>query len=144
LKNARKPHWRLRLLDLAGVKAAIVKEAPGFGDVWVRSFDWRQNGDIVTAKPRYPVSEMCFNTVKKVFKRLGGRYVTYKGTSYFELVLKEAEQNGFRPALLSLPLTLPLVVAEGQFSPCKPEPVFIRFENQLSNLAKAGRECTEA
>jgi hypothetical protein len=127
-------------VDLADVKAAVVSAAPGFGDIWVNCFNWRQNGNVVTAKPRFPMSEMCFETVKKVFKRFGGKYVT---GSYFELVLKpEAEQNGSRMQLLSLPLTLPLAAVEGQFSPCNPEPVFKRLENQLHNLMASGIEQT--
>ena len=128
----------LEPVDLADVKAAVVRQAPGFGDSWVRSFDWRQNGNIVTAKPRYPMSEMCFQAVKKVFKRFGGKYVRHNNVSYFELVLKEAEQSGL--GVSSLPLTLPLVGAEGRFSPCKPEPVFTRLQNKLSSLAAAGAE----
>jgi hypothetical protein len=130
-------------MNLAGVQAAVISAAPGFGESWVRSFDWRQNGNIITAKPRYPMSKMCFNTVKKVFKRLGGRYVGSKGrTYYFELVVKDAEQN-------AISSHSPVVVGADflrLFSPAneKSESVFTRLQNQLSNLSEAGRQCTEA
>jgi hypothetical protein len=137
-------------LDLAGIKVAIIKAAPGFGDVWVRCFDWQQHGDIITAKPRYPMSDMCFNTVKKVFRKLGGHYVSGKDrTHYFELVLKEAEQNETSAISFHSPES---VGAKRQFSPVSETTfsygggVFKRFENQLSNLkAAAERElyCTE-
>ena len=130
-------------MDLSDVKTAIIKEAPGFGDVWVRSFDWRQNGDVVTAKPRYPISEMCHQTMKKMFKRLGGKYVSDgKGHYFFQLVLKqEAEQNGSGSTLLS---HSPMCKAdgEGQFSPVPRDiaagSVFRRLENQLRNLTVSG------
>jgi hypothetical protein len=124
-------------VDLSDVKAAVAA-VPGFGDVWVRCFDWCQNGDIVTAKPRYPMSDMCFNTVKKVFRKLGGHYVSGKDrTHYFELVLKpEAEQNGVGCNTLSR-------VVSAVISPHAPDSVFKRLENQLHDLAETGKRLTE-
>jgi hypothetical protein len=127
-------------VDLAGVQAAIAAYFP----CYVRMLRWSQHGNVVTAVPKKPLGDQAHQLISKAFHSCGGRYVRRGGVSYFELVLKEAEQSGFRPALLSPLLTFPLVAAEGQFSPCKPEPVFTRLQNQLSSLSEAGRQCTEA
>jgi hypothetical protein len=125
-------------MDLAGVQAALSAYFP----CYVTMLRWEQHGNVITATPKKPLGDQAFKLISKAFKQCGGRYVRRKGVSYFELVVKEAEQNGSRVS--SLPLTLPLAGAEGQFSPRKPEPVFTRLQNQLSSLANAGRQCTEA
>jgi hypothetical protein len=128
-------------VDLSGVQAALSSYFP----CYVTMLRWSQHDNVITAVPKRELSDQAFKLISKAFKQCGGKYVRRNGVSYFELVVKQgAEQSGFRPGLLSLPLTLPLAGAEGQFSPRKPEPVFIRLQNQLSSLANAGRQCTEA
>jgi hypothetical protein len=138
LKAPKSAKRRLELVDLSDIKAAVVSAAPGFGDIWIRSFDWRQNGNVITAKPRYPISDMCRHTMLKVFRRLGGKYVSNgKGGHYFELVLKpEAEQNGVGCNTL-------FRVVSAVISPHVPDSVFKRLENQLHGLAETGKRLTE-
>jgi len=69
-------------LELADVKAAV-------GAHYSEFLSWKQNGNIVKAYPRWPLSEMAFKTIKRAFKRLGGKFVSHQGQAWFELVLRD-------------------------------------------------------
>jgi hypothetical protein len=120
-------------VDIAGVQSAIAAYFP----CYVRMLRWSQHGNVVTAVPKKPLGDQAHQLISKAFHSCGGRYVRRGGVSYFELVLKEAEQKGSPFSYNS----------HGQFSPatqCAGEgALFSRLENQLSSLSEAGRQCTE-
>jgi hypothetical protein len=101
---------------------------------------WKQEGNIIKAFPKHPISEAAFNAIKKVFKRFGGKYVSRYGKCWFELVV---EENGFRRDIHASKRTLATVGVSANNSPATPGFVLAHLQTQISNLAAAGYELTK-
>ena len=44
---------------------------------------------VVKAFPKKPLSDRAFNIIKSAFKKWGGKFVSYRGEYYFELVIRK-------------------------------------------------------
>jgi hypothetical protein len=119
-------------MDLPRVQAAVRAVNP----YYVGMVTWKQEGDIIKAFPKYPISEAAFNAIKKVFKRFGGKYVSRYGKCWFELVV---ENNSVRQhTVYNSPN------ARQNDSPATaPNSVLTHLQTQISNLAAAGYELTK-
>jgi hypothetical protein len=67
-------------IDLSTVQRAVAEADPRY----VGMLEWKQEGDIVKAKPKFYLSEMAFKAILKAFKQLGGHYASYHGQAWFE------------------------------------------------------------
>jgi len=121
-------------LDLPRVQAALRAVNP----YYVGMVTWKQEGDIIKAYQKYPLSEMAFNAIKKVFKRFGGKYVSHYGKSWFELVV---EENGGRRDIHASNRTPADVLANK--SPVASGSVLTHLQTQLEKLAEAGHQLTK-
>ena len=79
-------------MNLEGIQARIHAVNPCYVDM----LTWKQQGNkrlgiLITAVPKKPLSDLAFNAVKRVFKRLGGKFVSWRGQSWFELVVLEEQ-----------------------------------------------------
>ena len=124
-------------MDLAGVMALV----RGVNPYYVDMFTWRQNGNVVKAYPKLPISEAAFNAVKRVFRSLGGKFVSWRGQLYFELVVLEEcclrKGSGFLSPQGngSGPLFLPAI---------SPAPGTLKqIEAKIASLVRAGHELLE-
>jgi len=98
---------------------------------YVSMLTWKQHDNIITATPQKPLSELAFNTIKRGFRRFGGKYVSWRGKSWFELILLEENQAPSRPDLSTRP-------RESDVSRC--EPVLKQMEVQVASLCRAGQQ----
>ena len=75
-------------MNLCDVQAKLRDTNP----YYVNMLTWTQHNGIIKATPKKPLSNLAYKTVEKVFKRLGGKPVSWRGQSWFELVLLEKNQ----------------------------------------------------
>jgi len=120
-------------VDLPRVQAAVRAVNP----YYVVMVSWKQEGDIIKAYPKFPISEAAFNAIKKVFKRFGGKYVSHYGKSWFELVLSREESGSHKNTFDCLSL-------HRQSSPASASGTALnRLQTQIARLAEAGHELTK-
>jgi len=123
-------------VDLAGVMTRVRDVNPYYVDM----LTWKQQDGIIKATPKQPLSELAFNTVKRIFKRLGGKFVSHAGQAWFELVL---EEFGPRSAVVSM--QIPQGKDFARLSPSSRNPVFRQTEARIARLVRAGQQLlTEA
>ena len=104
---------------------------------YVDMLTWKQQGNkrlgiLITAVPKKPLSDLSFNAVKRVFKRLGGAFVSWRGQSWFELVV--LEETSPRATKTSLQGNVE------PFSSGTQEPVFTQIEANIASLRRAAHE----
>ena len=102
--------------------ADLQRQINSINPYYCRMFVWSQNGSVIKAKPRQPLSEVAFQTVKKVFKRFGGHYVRLRGTAYFELVADSPVKNSAHMQFLTS------------------EDMYSRMETQIRRLVVSGQQ----
>ena len=123
-------------MDLSDVKAAVRDVNPYYADM----LTWTEDHGIVKATPKKQLSELAYNRVKRVFKRLGGKPVSHAGQAWFELVL---EEFGPRSAVVSM--QIPQGKDFARLSPSSRNPVFRQTEARIARLVRAGQQLlTEA
>jgi len=118
-------------MDLAGVMARVRDVNPYYVDM----LTWKQQGRFITATPKKPLSDLSFSAVKRVFRRLGGKYVSSRGQSWFELVLEESgPRDAVNPAYLD-----PQGMDSARLSPLS-GPALTQIEAKIASLRRAGQE----
>ena len=65
-------------------QAAVKATLPSY---YAKMLDWQRDGDFIKAVPNRELSDAAHKTISKTFKRLGGKFVSYRGQTYFELPL---------------------------------------------------------
>jgi len=138
-------------MDLPHVQAAVRAVNPYYVDM----VTWKQEGNIIKAFPKHPISEVAFNAIKKVFKRFGGKYVSHYGKCWFELVVKEnsgwsreplpmgkMEENGSRRDIHASKRTPATVGVMTNNSPA-PGSVLEHLQARIDRLAMAGAKLLE-
>jgi hypothetical protein len=66
------------------LKLTIIRDLPWY---YAELLDWRQENGILKAFPKHRLSDSAHRVVSRAFRRLGGKFVSYRGRHYFELVL---------------------------------------------------------
>jgi len=128
-------------LNLEDAQAQVRDVNPYYVDM----LTWKQQGNkrrgiLITVVPKKPLSDLSFNAVKRVFKRLGGKFVSHAGQAWFELVVLEEcclrKGSGFlSPQGKGLALS-PLSIS--------PAPGTLKqTEAKIASLVRAGRELRE-
>ena len=116
-------------MNLEDVQARVRDVNP----YYVGLFTWSQNRDVIRAHPITPmISEAAFKAVKRVFKRLGGGYVSWRGQSWFELVV--LEETSPRATKTSLQGNVE------PFSSGTQGPVLMQIEANIASLRRAGQQ----
>jgi hypothetical protein len=123
------------MTNLCDIQAAVRDINP----YYVGMLTWKQQGNkrlgiLITAVPKKPLSELAFNSVKRVFKRFGGKFVSWRGQSWFELVLKETSPRATKTSL------------QGNvepFSSGTQGPVLTQIEAKKASLCRAGQQFLE-
>jgi len=65
----------------------VFKDLPWY---YAELLEWKEENGIVKAYPKAPLSDVAYHTILGAFKRWGGKYVSWNGQHYFELVLEGA------------------------------------------------------
>jgi hypothetical protein len=92
---------------------------------------------LLKAIPKKPLSDLAHKSILKVFRRLGGKFVSYDGQNWFELILLEETQAPNRPDLSTRR-------GESDILPCEPYGSALKqMDAQVASLCRAGRKCLE-
>ena len=76
-------------VDLAALKALVASQDRRYPG-WL---DWQQRGNAIIAKPKIRLSDSAHKAILKVFRKIGGRYVSHNGEYYFEYVCGSADPS---------------------------------------------------
>jgi len=72
------------MLNLSTLQALVAQQDcryPG----WLT---WEQRDNVIIAKPKFPLPDNAHKAILKVFRRVGGRFVSHNSEHYFEYVDK--------------------------------------------------------
>lgn len=123
-------------MDLAGVMTRVRDVNPYYVDM----LTWKQQDGIIKATPKKTLSDLAHKSIEKVFSRLGGKFVSHAGQTWFELVVLEEYQPRHR-SVSDSPQGQELKLSPLSTSPASG--VLRQTEARITSLVRAGQTLTQ-